>query len=157
MLLLFIGNYTFAQTNKIVKLLNNQFEKEQKIYDEYVADKPRLIQPFQIKNDSLTFELTMPYYHEENKAEFTRRSVHLKDIEEFIKDMNVLFVAKEGSVKEIVTVKDGKGNIVKKTGYNTHLFFTELRKDYSDDPLQEKMIKAFQKAGYIITSEYWFN
>ena len=155
LLVIFTANITFAQHNKIVKLLNRQFEKEQKMYDEDVSDKPKLIQPFQIKNDSLSFEFTMPYYNDENKKEFTRRVVHLKEIQGFIKDMNVLFIAKEGSVKEIVTVKDNRGKVVSRQEYQTHLFFTEFRKDYKDKPLQKKMIKAFRNLGYSISSEYW--
>ena len=114
-------------------------------------------QPFQIQHDSLSFEFTTLDYDEESKITFIRRSVHLKDIEEFIKDMNVIFVAKENSVKETVTVKDRQGNTIEKKEYLTHLFFTELGKDYGDESLRNQILKAFAKAGYRITSEYWFH
>lgn len=152
-----IGNFTFAQTDKIVKLLNEQFEKEQKMYDEGDSYQPKFIQPFQIKNDSLSFEFSMPYNNTENEIITTRRTVHLKDIEQFIKDVNVLFITKKGSVKEIYFTKDYQGKILKKEERQTYLFFTEFRKDEYDQYLQREMIEAFKKAGYTITSEDWWN
>lgn len=156
--ILIISNIPLAaQQDKIEKLLNKQFNYEQNLYEEGISSKPQLIQTFQIQKDSLVFEFTMPDYNEENRIKFIRRSVHLKDIEEFIKDMNVIFLAKEDSVKETVTIKDRQGNTIEKKEYLTHLFFTELGKDYGDESLRNQMLKAFAKAGYRITSEYWFH
>lgn len=155
--LLFLGNITFAQTGKIVKLLHQQFAKEQKMYDQEDPDKPEMIQPFQIKNDSLTVEFRYLINEKDEYARHFSRAVHLKDITGFIKDMNVLFTAKDGSVKEIMTKKDKNGNTIQTKTTHSHLFFTELHKDAKNNSLQTKMQKAFKKAGYIITSEYWYD
>lgn len=154
LILLFSGIFSFAQQEKITKLLNEQFEKEQKMYEADDFDKPKLIQPFQIKNDTLS--VAFSYQNEEDEIQYFRQ-VNLKDIQSFEKDMNVLFIANDGSVKETITTKNVDG-ITEKKHYNySHLFFTELRKDFDDDYLQEEMIKAFEKAGFEISGEYWYH
>lgn len=160
LLLIFVllfTNYSFAQTKEIEKLLNKQFANEQEMYDEEDSYKPKLIQPFQIKNDSLSFEFSKPYNNTENEIKTIRRTVHLKDIEEFIKDVNVIFIAKKNSVKEIYFTKDSEEKIINKEKRETYLFFTEFRKDKYDMYLQRKMIEAFDKAGFRITSKDWWN
>lgn len=156
-ILLFTTEITFSQTNEIVKLLNQQFKREQKMYDEYDREKPILAQAFQIKNDTLSVVISMPYEIGEEKTRIFHRSVHLKDITGFIKDMNVLFTAKDSSVKETVIRKDENGNTLRTDTSYYHLFFTELKKDPNDKSLQHKILKTFKKAGYDITSEYWYN
>lgn len=158
LILMLISTFTFAQNSQIEKLLNQQFEKEQKIFgSESDPEKPRLTKPFQIINDTLSFEFAMPWYNSDDEIKFTHREVALTDIQGFIKDYNIIFIAKEGSVKETTLKKDMDGNIMETKKNNSHLFFTELRKDSKDNSLQKKMLKAFKKAGYIITSEYWWD
>lgn len=156
-LLLFFSAVSFAQQDKIVELLNNQFNKEQKMYETDDVDKPNLIQAFRIKNDTLS--VSIRYLADLHTGEIWHynRAVHINDIEGFIKDSNVLFVAKDGSVKEILIKKNDDGNINKTEENDTHLFFTELKKDSKDHTFQKKILKAFEKAGYKITSEYWHN
>lgn len=158
--LLFLGNITFAQTKEITKLLNKHFENEQEMYDDEYSNikKPTLIQPFQIKNDTLSFEYSIPSYADSEHILYTKREVHLKVIKEFIKDVNVIFIANPKNVKETRTTKNKKGEILESTEYFTYLFFTELRKDsYDEYTLRQQMLDAFENAGYKITSEYWYN
>lgn len=115
--------FSFGQTDKIVQLLNQQFDKEQKMYDaDYESDKPTLVQPFQIKNDTLSVEFS--YQTDGNKEHIVHylREIYLKDIEGFAKDINVLFTAKEASVKEIVTTKGTGGSVLHRKINYSNLF-----------------------------------
>ncbi|MFA7687027.1 MAG: hypothetical protein WCY25_04080 [Moheibacter sp.] len=153
-ILLFSGTFSFAQQEKITKLLNRQFEKEQKMYEADDFEKPKMIQPFQIKNDTLS--VAFSYQTEDGEIQYFRQ-VNLNDIKSFEKDMNVLFIAKDGSVKETITTKNSDGMVLKTEVNDSHLFFTELRKDFKNKSLQKKITKAFAKAGYPISGEYWFD
>src|SRR5690606_12669684 len=154
LILMFSGIFTFAQQEKITKLLNRQFEKEQKMYEADDFDKPKMIQPFQIKNDTLS--VAFSYQTDGGEIHYFRQ-VNLHDIESFEKDMNVLFIAKDGSVKETILIKKQNGMIMKTEVNDSNLFFTELRKDFKNKSLQKKITKAFAKAGYPISGEYWFD
>lgn len=156
-ILLFGATTSFTQNIEIVDLLNKQFAKEQKMYDaDYDADRPTLVQSFQIRNDTLSVAFS---YTNDSKNECINhyREVYLKDIEGFEKDYNVLFTAKDGSVKEIITIKNAEGIVLQSKINHSNLLFTELRKHRKDKSLQQKMLKAFQKAGHPIKGEYWYN
>ena len=155
LLLWFFGSECLGQTDKISHLLNKQFQKEQKIYA--TDEKPIRVQPFQIINDSLQVEVGVKADEMKEEIWYFNRKVHLKDIDGFIKDINVLFTANQDSVKETISKKDKKGNVLETRTHYTHLFFTELGKDPKDKSLQKKMMAAFKKAGYTLSGEYWFN
>ena len=154
LILMFLGVFSFAQHEKITKLLNQEFEKEQKMYEADDLDKPKMIQPFQIKNDTLS--VAFSYQTDGGEIQYFRQ-VNLKDIKRFEKDMNVLFIAKDGSVKETILIKKQDGMIMKTEVNDSHLFFTELRKDFKNKSFQKKITKAFEKVGYSISGEYWFD
>jgi hypothetical protein len=159
-ILLLFSFLSFAQTTEITQLLNLHFQQEQSMYDEEYSNfkKPTLVQPFQIKNDTLSFEYSIPSYTDSEHILYTKRKVHLKDIKEFIKDVNVIFIANPKSVKETRTTKNTKGETLESTESFTYMFFTELRKDsYDAYTLRQQMLDAFTKAGYKITSEDWYN
>src|SRR5690606_5149012 len=120
--------------------------------DEYDETKPALVQPFQIQNDTLRYTIKYTFNNGE-EMEITRK-VNLNDIEEFIKDYHVIFVAKPETVTEIETIRNEKGEVLEVDTRTTHLFFTELYKNSKDEQTIRKQIcKAFQKAGYTISSE----
>jgi len=157
LLLLFVGNLTFAQTDQILALLNNQFEKEQTMYEPDETDKPRLVQPFTIHNDTLSFAITRPLAEKDNHTEITRRAVHLKDIEGFIKDYNVIFTAKDGTVEETVIVQNHQGNILTKRGSLTYLVSPEFRKDIGQQYMHRNIPVGFDESEYPITSKDWYD
>ena len=148
---------SFSQTEKIAALLNKQFQKEQKMYGEDAVDRPVLLQPFQIENDTLSVAFKIITGSEPEEMLYSYRKVSIHDIEAFIKDMNVLFTAIDNSVQETNIIKDKDGTVLDTRNNTSHLFFTELRKDASDESLQRKMLRAFDRMGQEITSEYWFN
>ncbi len=156
-MLLLSTHFSFAQTGEIVKLLNEHFEFEQGFYDEYETTKPVLVSPFKVQNDTLTFE-HKAVYDDPNKIMFIKRAVHLKDINAFVKDKNVIFIAKKKAVKETQIIKNQKGDIIETTSHFTDLFFTELHKNPDDNyTLRKPILEAFEIAGYPISSDYWYN
>lgn len=152
-----IGFSCFAQTKKITDLLNKQFQKEQKFYDEFDLEKPYLHQEFRIENDSISFEFYYAPQLENQQKEIMRRVVHLKDINDFSKDYSILFLTEENSLIETIYLEKNSGEkeILHQT--SSDMFFTELRKDRKDESLQKNIIKAFSKAGYEIIGEYWYH
>ncbi|MDN3724438.1 hypothetical protein QRD02_08585 [Aequorivita sp. SDUM287046] len=148
---------SFSQTEKITDLLYKQFLREQKMYGKDAVDMPVLLQPFQIKNDTLSAAFIIRSESAPEEILYSYRKVSIHDIEAFIKDMNVLFTANEGSVQEVNIIKDRDGAVLETRKNTSHLFFTELGRDAKDESLRRKMLQAFERAGYNIISEYWFN
>lgn len=156
LLLLCAMTLSIAQTNKITRLLNKQFNAEQKMYEADDDFKPTLVDPFRIENDSLSFTFSQAGTGP-GQTIITRRSVHLKDIEEFMKDINILFVTSRNAVRETHTILGADGQILSSTKRFTYLFFTQLSKDPYDQVFFKKMLRAFDRAGYKILGEHWYN
>ena len=156
LLLLFIGFGCsingISQEAKIVQLLNQQFLSEQKMYDALDPEKPELIQPFQIKDGILSFEFL---YREEEKETQFRREVPLDKIIHLDRDINVIFKTEQEEVKEWIKTMDlGDGN-TNENFYASTMFFTEIRKEFGNEKFRNKLLKAFHKAGYKVSNEYW--
>lgn len=156
LILLFVSALCVAQTEKITKLLNKQFKAEQKYYEADDESKPTLVEPFSIRNDTLSFAFSLPG-DEPGETQIIHRQVHLKDIEEFLKDINILFVTHKDAVRETHTVVNDKGEMLSSSEKFSYLFFTELSKDPYDGSLCSQMSVAFKKAGYKIVCEGWYN
>lgn len=116
-----------------------------------------MVQPYTIKDDSLIVEFKL--FNEDEKEEYyERRSVKLSAIKILMKDMNIIFSTKQDLVQITsykLTSKGAKTDVQKR---ESHLFFTELRKDYGKDVvLQEQLVEAFAKIGQEIFSEDWYD
>lgn len=156
--ILTVSSHTcLGQTKKITQILNKQFQKEQKWYDEIDIEKPYIYQEFKIENDSLSFEFYYAPQLETQQKEITRRVVHLKDLKDFSKDYSILFLTEANSVMEKIYLEKSPGQKEILHQSITDMFFTELRKDRKDEILQKNIIKAFSKAGYTITGKYWYH
>lgn len=154
---LLVTVFSFSQANEIAKLLNAQFKREQSMYKKDDVSKPSLVQPYTIKDDSLIVEFKL--FNEDEKEEYyERRSVKLSAIKILMKDMNIIFSTKQDLVQITsykLTSKGAKTDVQKR---ESHLFFTELRKDYGGDKfLQEQLVEAFAKIGQEIFSEDWYD
>lgn len=145
-----------AQSSEITKLLSQQFKKEQKLYDKnYDSERPVLTQDFKIVNDTLSYEFTYPTENTEYDGIYYLRSVPLSEIISIEKDYNILFITKANAVMEKKIKRTKNGFVLSEQTSNSHLFFTELRKDKRDQKYPDKMIKAFNKAGFIIHNNHW--
>jgi hypothetical protein len=140
-----------AQQEKIAAILNQQFEKEQLMYDAEDLDKPRLVQRYQVQSDTLSFHIYYGLDYDNDKTRHFNRKVCLCDIHAISKDYNTLFFASEGAVKEQVYNQNKVGEISQQHTNHFSFFNTELRKDpKSDQKLRKALIKAFKKAGHPI-------
>lgn len=143
-----------AQEHKIVELLNAQLEKEISDYPNS-GDSLAIIQPFRISKDKiLSFEV-VKFNAGKNEKEWIRREVSLDGITAFNKDINVVFVTRPDAVT-ITTKKPGiAGESVASNTESHLLFFTEISKEKDNEDYRDKMLRAFDKAGYEIKSEVW--
>lgn len=80
--------------------------------------------------------------------------MNLSKIKQIDKDYNVVFVT-ENDVEEI-TLQFRNGTQRELT-QNTHLFHTEINRETKNTKFRDKIIKAFKKSGFIISSEYWWD
>lgn len=151
-LALFLSIFGFGQESKIVKILNDQFQAEQKMYDAGDPEKPQMIQPFQIQNGILSFAC---FYRYEDKEVHYHRAVPLDKVSRLDRDINVILFTENDDVKETVKEFDKKGELVSETTTEYHLFFVEIRKEFGNEKFRNKLLKAFQNAGYAVSNEYW--
>lgn len=151
-LLIFLSSLALGQESKIVKILNDQFKSEQKMYDADDPEKPQLIQPFQIRDGILSFEF---FYRYEDKEVHYRREVLLDKIVRLDRDINVILFTEEDDVKETIKEFDITGELIAETRTEYHLFFLEIRKEFGNTKFRKQLLKAFEKAGYAVSNEYW--
>jgi len=146
-----------AQTQKITQLLNKQFKKEQKMYDKFDDRKPTLTQPYIISNDSLIYEISFINTESEGGRRNIRSAVHLKDINALTKDINILFQTSKDAINVTNKTYDAQGVLTKEESGTTYLYFTELSKEKENEKFRNQLLKAFEKSGYPIISEFWYD
>lgn len=156
--LLFISSTLFSQNDKIVKLLNKQLNTEYKeYYDQADKERFKLTQPYKIdENGILSFSFTENYNQYNGKTNYYRE-IPIDKIVRLDKDMNVVFISDEKNALEIVTTYDNQGKLVRENKYQSTVFQTEIKKEQQNEYFRDELIKAFNKAGYEIKSEYWWD
>ncbi|WP_130735038.1 hypothetical protein [Flavobacterium sp. J27] len=153
--LLFFFKVALSQENKILNLLNDQLLSEIMNYEH--EDSLTVIQPFHIDTaKKLSFKVAK-YNPNLNQKEIITSEVALNEIIGFIKDINVIFSTENNMVIKKVQVYNEREELIDTYQEHSNLFFTEICKEQHNSDLQAKMLKAFKKAGYTITSEYWFD
>ncbi len=157
-LLLLIGNLTFSQTHKIVKLLNEQLQKEyNKYYDEADKERFELTQPYKIDEKGVLSFVFSENDNQYNGKTTYYRTVPIDKIIRLDKDMNVIFVTDGEEALEVVTTYDSKGNLIRENNYRSSIFQTAIHKEKQNERFRKALIKAFKKTGYAIESEYWWD
>jgi hypothetical protein len=156
LLLIFVlltSHLALAQHQKITKLLNKQLQREYtKFYDDYERATFTVTQPFHIdENNVLHFGFTMENTNGEKIN--INRQVPLGKITAFDKDLNVYFQTLGNDITETRTDYDSKGNIIRTTTEQTHLFITEINKEHHPNKFMKQVVKAFKKSGYDIESQ----
>ncbi|MDO9374305.1 MAG: hypothetical protein Q7T76_07800 [Ferruginibacter sp.] len=142
-----------AQEKTIVHLLNSQLQKELKLYPG--EDSLVILQPFKINEKH---ELTVTFKRlnvQTGENEISTETVQLGKIKSLVKDINVLFVTEGDAVGFVFSTigKDGK-ETSSKTGVSDS-FYTEINKDKNNEVFRDKLIAAFQKAGYKVECTIW--
>jgi len=151
-LLLSIGK-VHAQEKKIEQLLNDQLQKELKLYPG--EDSMVVLQPFKInekKELSIKFKRTNVHIGE---SEIITRTVSLGKIKSLVKDINVLFETESDDVTIVTSTLAKDGTEKSSTTERYELFFTEINKDQNNEGFRDKLIAAFKKAGYKIDCSIW--
>ena len=151
-LLLSIGE-VHAQEKKIEQLLNDQLQKELKLYPG--EDSMVVLQPFKInekKELSIKFKRTNVHIGE---SEIITRTVSLGKIKSLVKDINVLFETESDDVTIVTSTLAKDGTEKSSTTERYELFFTEINKDQNNEGFRDKLIAAFKKAGYKIDCSIW--
>lgn len=156
--LLFLGYFAQAQNNQITKLLNDQLQKEyNQLYDAEEKVTFKIVEYFTINDGVLTFAYTTynPYSEE---VDTVICSVPLAKISQVGKDVNVFFST--SGTKDIILKQvsyDKEGNKIRENITTSDFMLTQINKEKNNENLRDKLIKAFKKAGYTITSEFWYD
>jgi|GEM_PF-1025067 len=157
-LLLFLGNFCFAQNKTITKLLNSQLQKE---YAKFYNDNERknfiITQPFRIDEDNVMHFGFIQTNPENGEKMSIKRQVSMDKIVQFDKDIYACFYTLENDVTEITTRYDENGNEAETTTEKTQIFSTEINKDNDAGGFMKKVTKALLKAGYDIDGTFWMN
>lgn len=142
----------YAQENKIVKLLNDQLQKELKLYPD---SSLVLLQPFEIndrKELSVKFKTSNPNLGE---SDITTATVHLAKVKSLVKDINVLFETEDDAVTLVTSTTTEDGIVRPSETAHSNLFFTGISKETNNESFRDKLLAAFKKAGYKIGCTIW--
>lgn len=156
LLTLFLGlwNAGFGQEKEILKILNRELKEEVKHQlksPNFNGDTIKIIKEFTIDNNkNLTFQIkkTSPYF---SGYQIIKQEVPLDKIVKIGKDINIIFETEEKSV--VTTTKTSDNEEV----LEGSLFFLYLSNEKENEKLGIEIQKAFQKAGYKISKEYWYD
>ncbi len=148
----FLSVFGWGQESKIVKILNDQFQSEQKMYDKSDPEKPILIQPFQIQNGILSFEF---FYLEEGVETHFKREVSLDKVVRLDRDINVILITENNDVNEVIKEWNENKELVSENRNESNMFFLEIRKEFGNTQFRNRLLKAFHAAGYDVSNEYW--
>ncbi|CAM3943004.1 MULTISPECIES: hypothetical protein [Flavobacterium] len=151
----FFSFFAFSQEKKVVDLLNKQLMKEiKKFADE---DSLKIIQPFYI-DESKKLILEVEKYNTYNEQwEVIKAEVPLDKITGFIRDINVIFETEGKDVLETISTYNEKGELLTTNTHNTNLFFTQISKEDNTKSFRKAILRAFEKEGFSINSEFWAN
>ena len=139
---------------EIEKLLNKELKKELQFQNDnptFEGDSLIIVEPFKVENNILSITIKKISYYEENSY-LEKQEVALDQITSIVKDINVIFETKLNAVKITQTYKNGK--ITKR---EDNLFFLQLSAEKNNEALAKRIIKVFNKAGFTIEKEYWFD
>lgn len=156
--LLIIGYFAQAQNSQITKLLNDQLQKEyNQLYEAEEKATFKIVEYSTINDGILAFSYTTYNSYSEEVDTFTR-SVPLAKISQVGKDINVFFST--SGLKDVTLTQvsyDKEGNKIRENITTSDFMLTEIKKEKNNEKFRDKLIKAFKKAGYTITSEFWYD
>jgi hypothetical protein len=149
--------YVPSQVQKIVKILNRELQKEvaaqKKDSANYYGETFDIIKQYSIEGDPKVLVLEIKKKNTYKNAYYTiKQEVELSKIKAIVKDINIIFRAEPNASKVTETEQNGEKNI-----YTGDLFFLNLSYGKKNEKLAKELINAFQKAGYSIQKEYWYD
>ncbi|MDQ0592631.1 hypothetical protein QFZ37_001000 [Chryseobacterium ginsenosidimutans] len=147
----------FAQEKTIVKILNRELKREvrnQLKSSRFDGDTIKIIKEFAITKDKkLTFTIkkTSPYI---TGYQIIQQEVPLSKIKKIGKDIQIILETEKDAVETRFTTFD-EGQ--KEQVLHESLFFLYLSNEKENDDLGIELQNAFQKAGFEIQKDYWYD
>lgn len=149
--------FAIAQEKQLLKVLNDELQKQSKYQFKSPAfgdDTIKILQPFTISDDKvLSLRIRQYQPHLDGYIDWLQE-VPLKKILTIDKDMNVIFRTNADDVRSTVTrhTKDEEPKLLVE---NTNLFFLYFFTPNNNEALGKKIRQAFHAAGYSIEVEFW--
>ncbi|CAA7392646.1 hypothetical protein [Chryseobacterium fistulae] len=150
-------NLYLAQEKALIKLLNRELKKEIKNQlksPNFNGDTISIIKEFTIDHkNNLTFQIkkTSPYF---SGYQIIKQEVPLTKIRYIGKDIQIILEAEPNTVITTTTTVDQTRKQQTITG---SLFFLYLSNEKENEDLGHTLQKTFEKAGYIVGKEYWYD
>lgn len=144
-----------AQSARIVTVLKNSILKE--MTRTFAQEDMPMLTHIAIENDALILQYKT-INHAKSIYTLHTHHVALQDIISLEKDINILFICKNESVKINEKVYALSSHILQaeKTTYS-NVFFTLLHSYSYGEKWRNRLLKAFKKAGQPIESNYWYH
>lgn len=148
--------YIPSQVQKIVKILNRELQKEvtaqKKDSANYYGETFEVIKQYSIEGDPKVLVIEIKKKNSYNNVYTIKQEVELSKIKVIVKDINIIFRTESNASKVTETEQNGE-----KSMYTGDLFFLNLSYEKNNEKLANELINAFQKAGYSIKKEYWYD
>ena len=146
----------FAQEKAIIKILNRELKREVKNQlksSNFNGDTIKIVKEFSIIDQKLTFQIkkTSPYLA---GYQIIKQEVPLNKILKIGKDIQIILETEKDAVTTTYTTFD---ETEKKEKLNESLFFLYLSNEKQNDDLGIEIQKAFQKAGFKVIKDYWYD
>ena len=156
--LLLFSSLMFAQNKKIVEILNKQLQTEyNKYYDEFDKAYFKLLEPYKIDDKGILSFKFSEFPNHYNGKTIVKRSVPLNKILKIDKDMNLVFFTEGEDVLEQIEVFDENNKLIEERINKKTIFQTYINKEKNNERLKKSLLKAFKKAGFEVTNEYWYD
>ncbi|MDX5418314.1 MAG: hypothetical protein LPK09_03790 [Hymenobacteraceae bacterium] len=145
----------YSQENKITELLNKQLNAEIKEYNK--ADSLKVTHSFHI-NESKKLVLEVEKYNRYmERWEVIKSEAPLDKITGFVKDINVIFLTDGYQVLTTTKTYDLNRKLLRTDVADENMFFTQIFEEKDNQKFRDKIVSAFKKAGYKISSEHWYD
>jgi len=147
----------FAQEKQILKILNRELKREVKNQlksPNFNGDTIIIMKEFSITNDKkLSFQIKRISPSIEG-YQIIKQEVPLSKIRKIGKDIQIILETEKNAVESTTEYFDSDRENQK---LNESLFFLYLSNEKENDDLGIEIQNAFQKAGYQIEKEYWYD
>lgn len=149
---------SFSQQTEIVKILNQELEKEARLRlkdPDFSGDTLWVVTPYRIDSNILSVTVKKKdYYNDVYYIE--KQEIALDKISAIVKDINVIFETEPDAVR-ISQSKENTGTSASPEISHSNLFFLHLSTEKQNEALAGKLIKAFKKAGLTIEKSFWYD
>jgi hypothetical protein len=148
----------FAQEKNIIKILNRELKKELKHQVDlpnFNGDTLQIIQEFKIdQNKILSFQIkkTSPYF---SGVQIIMQEVPLQSILKISKDTQLILITEDKAVKTHYNTVGGDDP--KEQRNLERFFYLYIENEKQNDDLGNELQKAFEKAGYSVEKDNWYD